>query len=196
MQSYRIISCSFINNAKFFTNKIFISKIISVFLYNKYQSYNDQDMEELIEKIIQKYPFGRKDSLIPILQEIQREAGHLSDTSIQAVGKYMNIPLNKIYGIATFYDQFSFEKKGRYHIQICQGTGCHLKRSSLFLSEIEKTLQVKAGQTTKDGKISLEVVNCLGACCNGPVVSINGTFHGNLTIERLQKQLIKIKGNN
>jgi NADH-quinone oxidoreductase subunit E len=153
-------------------------------------------MEESIEKILRKYTAGKKDSLIPLLQDIQREEGHLSDVSIQEVSRYMHIPLNKIYGVATFYDQFRFGKKGRYHLQICHGTTCHFYRSTSFRAEIEKILQVRAGHTTKDGKFSLEVVNCLGACSNAPVILIDGKAYGNLTIDRLQKLLSKFKGAN
>ncbi|MGA3013286.1 MAG: NAD(P)H-dependent oxidoreductase subunit E [Bacteroidales bacterium] len=153
-------------------------------------------MVETIESILQKYPVGKKESLIPLLQEIQQEEGQLSDFTLNKVSRHMNIPLNKIYGVATFYDQFRFEKRGQYHIQICKGTACHLFNSSTFQSEIEKILQVKAGQTTKDGKYSLEIVNCLGACSNSPIISLNGVPYGNLSIERLQKILSKIKGNN
>src|ERR1035437_5415475 len=100
-------------------------------------------MEETIERILRKYPAGKKDSLIPLLQEIQREAGHLSDNSIAEVSRYMNIPLNKIYGVASFYDQFRFGKKGRFHVQICRGISCHILHSAALQSEIEKVLQVK-----------------------------------------------------
>ena len=150
-------------------------------------------MEETIDRILRKYPAGKKDSLIPLLQEIQREAGHLSDNSIAEVSRYMNIPLNKIYGVASFYDQFRFGKKGRIHVQICRGTSCHILHSATFQSEIEKVLQVKAGHTTKDGKFSLEIVNCLGACGNSPVMLVNGLAHCNLTSESLQKILSGIK---
>ncbi len=153
-------------------------------------------MEESIKNILRKYTAGKKDSLIPLLQEIQRKEGHLSDVSIHEVSRHMNIPLNKIYGVATFYDQFRFGEKGQYHVQICHGTTCHFSRSSAFQAEIEKILQVKAGQTTKDGRFSLEIVNCLGACSNAPVIILNGTAYGNLTIERLQKLLSKIKSTN
>jgi NADH-quinone oxidoreductase E subunit len=152
-------------------------------------------MDETIERILQKYPAGKKESLIPLLQDIQKEEGRLSDATLNKVSRHMNIPLNKIYGVATFYDQFRFEKKGQYHIQICKGTACHLFNASTFQFEIEKLLQVKVGQTTKDGKFSLEIVNCLGACSNSPVISLNGVPHGNLSIERLQKIFSKIKDN-
>jgi len=150
-------------------------------------------MEESVESILRKYPAGKKESLIPLLQDIQREAGHLSDNSLQEVSRYMNIPLNKIYGVASFYDQFRFVNNGKYHVQICHGTACHIYRSSTFQAEIEKSLQVKAGQTTKDGKYSLEVVNCFGACGNSPMMYINDTPHGNLTMPELQKLLSRIK---
>ena len=152
-------------------------------------------MEETLEKILRKYPSAKKDCLIPLLQDIQRESGHLSDASILEVSRYMNIPLNKIYGVATFYDQFRFGKKGMFHVQICRGTACHISHSSTFQAEIEKLLQVKAGQTTKDGKYSLEVVNCLGACGNAPLMVVNGTAYGNLTINSLQKILSRINNN-
>jgi NADH-quinone oxidoreductase subunit E len=150
-------------------------------------------MEESIEKTLRKYPAGKKDSLIPLLQEIQRETGHLSDNSLLEVSRYMNIPLNKIYGVASFYDQFNFIKKGRHHILVCNGTSCHINHCITFRAEIEKILQVKAGQTTKDGRFSLEVVNCLGACSNAPVMVLNDKAYGNLTLERVQKLLSGLK---
>ncbi len=153
-------------------------------------------MEESIEGILHKYQAGKKDNLIPLLQDIQKETGLLTDSTLNEVSRYLSIPLNKIYGVATFYDQFRFVKKGRYHLQICRGTGCHLYRSSALQAGIEKALQVRAGQTTKDGKFSLEVVNCLGACSNNPVMTINGKPYGNLTLDRLQKILSGISVNN
>ena len=149
-------------------------------------------MEETIESILRKYPAGKKECLISMLQDIQRESGHLSDHSIQEVSRYINIPLNKIYGVATFYDQFRFVKKGRFHLQICRGTTCHINRSAILQAEIEKSLQVKPGQTTKDGKFSLEIVNCLGACGSSPNLLINGTAYGNVN-GNLQKILSGIK---
>jgi NADH-quinone oxidoreductase E subunit len=149
-------------------------------------------MEETLEKILRKYPPGKKDILIPLLQEIQHEAGHLSENLIREVSRHMNIPLNKIYGVATFYDQFRFGKRGRYHVQLCRGTACHVYRSSTLQCEVEKILQVKAGQMTRDGKFSLEIVSCLGACANAPVITINGVAHGNLTGEHLNKILARL----
>ncbi len=150
-------------------------------------------MDEIIEKIIQGYPVGKRDLLIPLLQEIQTAAGHLSNDSLQEVSRHMKIPLNKIYGVATFYDQFRFKNKGKFHFRVCRGTACYIFRSSTFLTELEKLLHVKSGHTSKDGKYSLEVVNCLGACDSAPVMAINETFYIGITPAQLTKIVLSLK---
>lgn len=150
-------------------------------------------MDEVIAKIIQGYPVGKRDLLIPLLQEIQAVAGHLSNDSLQEVSRHMKIPLNKIYGVATFYDQFRFKNKGTFHFRVCRGTACHVYRSSTFLLELEKLLHVKAGQTSKDGKYSLEIVNCLGACNSAPVMAINETYYTGITPANLPKIIVSLK---
>jgi NADH-quinone oxidoreductase E subunit len=134
-------------------------------------------MEKEITKILEQHPNEKRDSLIPILQEIQEEIGYLSESSVVAVGKHLHLPTSKIYGVATFYNQFRFEPVGKYHVQVCRGTACHVLGSATVLQEIEKNLKIKAGQTTKDGMFSIEVVACIGACGLAPVININGNFH-------------------
>ncbi len=85
--------------------------------------------------------------------------------------------MSKIYGVATFYNQFRFEAPGTYQIQVCRGTACHVKGSAAVLDALERALEIKAGQTTRDGLFSLEVVACIGACGLAPVIAINGEFH-------------------
>lgn len=142
-------------------------------------------MNETIDTIINSNPKTR-DSLIPILQQIQEEEGFLSEQSITRVGHMLGLPSSKIYGVATFYNQFRFEPKGKYHIQLCRGTACHVLGSSTVLDELEKYLKIKAGQTTRDAIFSLEVVACIGACGLAPVVSINGEFHAKMTSQKLK----------
>jgi NADH:ubiquinone oxidoreductase subunit E len=139
--------------------------------------------------VLLKYPVNNRVSLLPILQEIQREYGHLSEKMLEMVGKHLNIPLNKIYGVATFYDEFRFVKQGETHIKVCQGTSCHVDQSAAILSRIESILKVRAGQTRKDGKFSIEQVSCLGSCSKSPVISINGNYFSGLTSEKLDKLL-------
>jgi NADH-quinone oxidoreductase subunit E len=150
-------------------------------------------MESAVSAILQKYPSGRKDLLIPVLQEIQRTAGHLTNDTLIKVSSHLNIPINSIYGVATFYDQFRFTDKGRYHIRICRGTACHVYCSSNYLAELEKHLNVRAGNTSKDGKFSIELVNCLGACSNAPAIAVNDTYYTGVTPSLLTTLISSLK---
>lgn len=143
-------------------------------------------MSIAIQEILAKYPNAKPDSLIPILQQVQEQMGFLSEDSVVEVGKYLNMPTSKIFGVATFYNQFRFNAPGKYHVMVCRGTACHVLGSATVLDEIEKTLRIKAGQTTKDKLFSLEVVACIGACGLAPVISINGEFHAKVTSESIK----------
>ncbi|MGE5355472.1 MAG: NADH-quinone oxidoreductase subunit NuoE [Deltaproteobacteria bacterium] len=150
-------------------------------------------MESSIDQILETYKGHGRDSLIPILQEIQDKQGYLSETAIVKTGEILKIPTSKIFGVATFYNQFRFEPKGKYHVQICRGTACHVLGSSTVLNEIEKHLRIKAGQTTRDGMFSIEVVACIGACGLAPVVTVNGEFHAKVTAASLKNILDSYK---
>ncbi|MBF0315182.1 MAG: NADH-quinone oxidoreductase subunit NuoE [Oligoflexia bacterium] len=139
----------------------------------------------MVESILKKYHSSKRDQLIPILQAIQEAQGFLSRESIIRVGEFLNLPVSKIYGVATFYNQFRFKAIGKYHVMICRGTACHVKGSKSILELLEENLQIKAGDTSRDGLFSIEVVACIGACGLAPVISINGEFHGHLTKEKL-----------
>ncbi len=144
-------------------------------------------MENNFEAILAKHPNESRDSLIPILQEIQDHVGFLSEESVVAVGKHLNLPTSKIYGVATFYNQFRFQPLGKFHIQVCRGTACHVLGSATVLEQLEKKLKIKSGETTKDGLFSLEVVACIGACGLAPVISVNGQFHAKVTSEKVDE---------
>jgi NADH-quinone oxidoreductase subunit E len=138
-------------------------------------------MKSGVAEILEANAKSGRDSLIPILQQIQDKEGFLSEGSVLEVGKTLGIPASKIYGVATFYNQFRFEPKGKYHIQVCRGTACHVLGSATVLERLEKTLKAKSGQTTRDGLFSIEVVACIGACGLAPVIAINGEFHAKVT---------------
>lgn len=144
-------------------------------------------MKNEVAEILQENGDAKRDSLIPILQKIQDHEGFLSESSIAAVGTTLGIPTSKIYGVATFYNQFRFEPTGKYHIQVCRGTACHVLGSATVLDKLEKSLKAKAGQTTRDGKFSIEVVACIGACGLAPVICVNGEFFAKVTEESLLK---------
>jgi NADH-quinone oxidoreductase E subunit len=146
-------------------------------------------MENNIQNILNSYPAGSTDNLIPILQDIQDNDGFLSKEAVVEVGQYLKMPTSKIFGVATFYNQFRFTPLGKNHIQVCRGTACHVLGSATVLDEIEKNIGVKSGQTSRDGVFSLEVVACIGACGLAPVIAINGNFHAKVTAESMKEIL-------
>jgi NADH:ubiquinone oxidoreductase subunit E len=140
-----------------------------------------------IALLLDKYPRASRDNLVPILQEIQDITGYITEEAVIMVGKHLNLPASKIYSLASYYDQFRFQPLGKYHIQVCRGTACHVLGSSTVLEELEKKLKIKAGQTSRSGLYSLEVVSCLGACSLAPVIVVNSQYHTRLTIKALDE---------
>lgn len=143
-------------------------------------------MKSTVLEILQEYPNAGHDSLIPILQQVQDKLGFLSEEAVVEVGKHLKMPASKIFGVATFYNQFRFTQPGKYHVQVCRGTACHVLGSATVLEEIEKQLKIKSSQTTRDKLFSLEVVACIGACGLAPVISINGEFHAKVTTDSIK----------
>ena len=138
------------------------------------------------KEMIRKYPPSRE-YLIPILQEVQDHFGFLSRESIFAISDYLELPESKVYGVATFYNQFKLIPPGTYQIQICRGTACHVKGSFNLLETLKRELGIEPGVTTKDGLFSLETVACIGACSIAPVLTVNGKFHGRLDTKSVEK---------
>ncbi len=134
-------------------------------------------MSDKIIEILKIYPKGHRETLIPVLQTIQDKIGYIPEEAIAPVAEYVGIPSSKVYGVATFYDQFRFVKQGTYHIRVCRGTACHVMGSATILKELEKELKIKAGEVSKDGKFSLEIASCIGACSMAPVVQINNHYY-------------------
>ncbi|MBN1437139.1 MAG: NADH-quinone oxidoreductase subunit NuoE [Sedimentisphaerales bacterium] len=146
-----------------------------------------------IDTILQQYPNAQRDALIPILQKIQDQFSYLSRDAVVQVGQHLNLPVSKIYGVATFYNQFRFQPLGQYHIQVCRGTACHVKGSAAVLKSLKHELGIEAGQTTRDGLFSLEIVACIGACGLAPVISVNGEFYASLTPEKVKHIIVSLQ---
>ena len=134
-----------------------------------------------VDTVLERYPNATRDALIPILQDVQQEHGYLSRDAVVRIGKHLRLPASKIYGVATFYNQFRFQPQGRNHVQVCRGTACHVKGSAAILEAVKRELKVEPGQTSRDGEFSLEVVACIGACGLAPVICVNGEFHAGVT---------------
>ena len=141
--------------------------------------------DETLSTILENFNGTSRAHLIPLLQEIQENLGYLSREAIARVGQHLGLPASKVYGVATFYNQFRFQPIGRYHILVCRGTACHVKGSSAVLEALKRILKIEPGQTSKDGLFSLEVVACIGVCGLAPVISVNETIHAGVTPDAL-----------
>ena len=144
------------------------------------------------EDILARYT-GDARHLISVLQDVQLAYRYLPKEAIERVSGALDVPLAKVYAVATFYKAFSLTPRGEKILRVCTGTACHIRGAPLLLTEIEKRLQIKPGDTTEDLKFSLEAVNCVGACALAPVVVVNDTAHGNLSVTKVRR-LIKTPG--
>jgi NADH-quinone oxidoreductase subunit E len=146
-----------------------------------------------LEIILKKYKQGKREDLIPLLQEIQDNLGYLSEEAIVKTGSFLGLSTTKIYGLATFYDRFRFIPSGKIQIRICNGTSCFLNGSQSIINKIREEIGVLPGLTTRDGNFSYEIVSCMGGCCNGPVINVNGEFHTHVKSEQLPELIKKLK---
>lgn len=138
------------------------------------------NVAEVVDDCIQK----NGNSLIPVLQDIQSYYNYLPEEIFDEVSRKMNIPLIDVYGVATFYKSFSLTPKGKHIITVCLGTACHVRGGQRIAERIARELEIEPGETTPDMNFTLETVNCLGACALGPVVVVNGEYHGQMTIQK------------
>ncbi|MGW8315153.1 MAG: NADH-quinone oxidoreductase subunit NuoE family protein [Bacteroidales bacterium] len=141
-------------------------------------------------EILEKFPRIKRNALIPILQAVQDAYGYIPEEAIYEIGTHLSLPPSKVFGLATFYNQFTFNPKGSIHILVCNGSSCHLAGSGDLLGEIYKWLDIRDGQTTRDGRFSLEIQSCIGACGQSPVISFNGIYYTGVTLPEL-REIIK-----
>lgn len=146
-----------------------------------------------IDAILKKFKPGRREELIPILQDIQAESGYLSEEAIVKIGSFLGLSTTKIYGLATFYDRFRFIPSGKIRIKVCHGTSCFLNGSQAVISRIKEETGIMPGQTSRDGLISYEIVSCMGGCVNGPVLNINDEFHIRVTPAMVPELIKRLK---
>ena len=146
-----------------------------------------------LDLILKKYKSGKREDLIPLLQEIQEYLGYLSEEAIVKVGSFLGLSTTKIYGLATFYDRFRFIPTGKIKISICNGTSCFLSGSRAIIDKTREETGILPGQTTRDGNFSYEIVSCMGGCHSGPVMNVNGEYHTHIKAEQLPELIRKLK---
>ncbi len=148
--------------------------------------------EETVGKIVEKFK-SRKGGLISILEEIQSKCGYLPKKALEAVSQKTGKSLVDIYGVATFYKSFSLKPRGKHLISVCLGTACHVHNAPGVAEEFENLLLIKSGETTKDGKFTLETVNCLGACALGPIVMVDGHYFSHVKKTKVRGIIKQVK---
>ena len=148
-----------------------------------------EDREKLDEIILKHKDIPG--ALIPILHEAQNLYGYLPQEVLHHIAKGLNMPEAEVYGVATFYSQFSLTKKGKYRINVCLGTACYVKGAQDILDKFKLRLMIDVGECTDDGLFSLEACRCIGACGLAPVVTINGDVYGRMTPEKVDEILDK-----
>jgi len=146
-----------------------------------------QNLDKLSD-IFNRYP-KNQESLIAVLQDIQKEYHYLPEETLQETAKTLNVPLSKVFSASTFYNAFSHYPRGEKVIRVCVGTTCHIRGAHLVQEQLENLLNIKAGSTTKDLKYTLETVSCVGACSQAPVVIVNNKYYGHVKVSDAKKLL-------
>jgi NADH-quinone oxidoreductase subunit E len=145
-----------------------------------------------VDEIIERYK-GEEGVLIQLLLDIQSEFNWIPHGVIARISETMQIPTSQIYRIASFYNAMSLNPVGRHIVQVCMGTACQVRGAPKILDRLEANLKIKEGGTTPDMRFSLKRVNCLGCCAMGPVIEVDGAYHGKVTSAMVQEILEKYK---
>ena len=148
------------------------------------------EQEKKLRKIIAEHK-DDPGALMPILQQAQEIYGYLPIEVQTIIAEEMDISLEKVYGVVTFYAQFSINPKGKYKISVCLGTACYVKGSGDIYNKLQERLGIAGGEITPDGKFSLDACRCIGACGLAPVLTVNEDVYGRLTVDDVDKILEK-----
>ena len=148
--------------------------------------------DEQMQKILQKYEKD-KSNLIQILNETQEYYGYIPKSAQTEISEYLNMPMAEIYGVITFYSRFTLKPKGKYNVAVCLGTACFVKGSEKVLDRLKEKLGIDVGETTPDGKFSIEATRCIGACGLAPVFTVNDEVYGKATPEMIDKIIDEYK---
>ncbi len=149
---------------------------------------NCNKKDEFLEGLLNTYK-PIKDNLIQMLNEVQEHYGYVPQYVQKELSEFLNIPLAEIYGVITFYSRFTLKPKGKYAISVCLGTACFVKGSRKIMDRLTEKLGIGPGETTADGKFSIDETRCVGACGLAPVFTVNGEVYGKATVQKLDEVL-------
>jgi NADH-quinone oxidoreductase subunit E len=151
----------------------------------------DGEVKQKMRGILSRHARGKKDDLIPVLQESQAEIGYLPAEAMSEIAEHLETSRNTVFGVASFYAQFRFKPTGRNRIMVCRGTACHVRGGPRILEEVERVLGIKDGEITPDGEYSLETAACFGSCALSPVMVVNDRVYGRVTPSKVWQILGK-----
>jgi len=145
-------------------------------------------MQDSLSEVLNAHSRERR-NLIPVLQKVQGELGYLSEEAVSEVAQFLRLSSNEVYGVASFYAQFRFERQGEHAIKVCQGTACHVRGGQRIMDAVQQEIGIKAGGTSEDYKFSLERVACFGSCALAPVLVVDKTVYGRMTTAKTRDVL-------
>ena len=152
----------------------------------------ETEVRDKLDEIFSHH-IGKKEELIPILQEAQEQFGYLPPEVMLEIAKFLRLPESTVFGVSTFYAQFKFSPTGRKKVRLCRGTACHVRGAPRILEEVEKYLGIKPGETTEDLEYSLETIACFGSCALAPVIVVDDNVYGRMTPKKVAQILSNAK---
>lgn len=145
-------------------------------------------MTERLSEILTPYR-GQRGALIPVLQQVQEKLGYLPEEAITEIASFLGLGKSEVYGVASFYAQFRFERQGEHVVKVCQGTACHVRGGQRILDTVQQELGIQPGETTENYKFSLERVACFGSCALAPVMVVDKTVYARMTTPKARQTL-------
>ena len=145
-----------------------------------------------VDAIVDRYE-SAPSSLLAIMQDVQDEARYLPREAMERVAERLEIPIARVYQMATFFESFHLEPRGKHICTVCMGTACHVRGAQRLVEQLERDFDIPSGSTTEDLMFTIEEVNCVGACALGPLVIVDSEYHGNMTSGSLQKLVKKMR---
>jgi NADH-quinone oxidoreductase subunit E len=155
--------------------------------------FEPRELVETIERNGGNGANGADGSLISMLEDIQAQYRYLPRDAMILISEGLGVPLSQIFSVATFYNAFSLERRGRHQMCVCVGTACHVRGARRVLTRLEEILGIKPGETTPDWNYSLDTVNCLGACALGPIVVVDGEYSGQVHVKKVDELLARVE---
>jgi NADH-quinone oxidoreductase subunit E len=145
-----------------------------------------------IDAILARYPHGDAGSLVNVLHDLQGELGYLPEQALRQAAAHLGLPPASVFGVATFYEGFHTSPRGEHTCTVCMGTACHVRGAPRLLEQLERDTGLSSGGTAADLSLTVEEVNCVGACALGPLVLIDGDYHGHMTADNLSRLVDKL----